>query len=165
MPQEIRLKNFEIAQTYHNDICNETFGIPSALRNTTGISKNRLVFANTELKTVGETATDNVTVGYAGTAGATGGFVGVCIDGHTETEFNAGLLPGTNRDYNCTVLLLGVALVEVAPAAIIALGSAVLSDANGLAAAAGTATNCVALDAATGAGTAANPEFIRVLVR
>jgi hypothetical protein len=148
----------------HSRVLALPFGIPAAL--TAGIPSNRFVFWNTEARnTNGETLTDNITVSYAGAANATVQPAGVVRDGCSDGYSDLIFLPGSNRDFNVTVTLLGTAIVQVAPGAIIPQGSLAFSDVNGLAAATGTATGFHVLRGATGVGTATSPEFIVVLVR
>lgn len=165
MPAEIRKTPWLATQTFLDDVLNDSFGVASVLRNAGGIAPYRVVTLNAETRETGELRTDNVTVGYFGTAGNTGQIVGVVQDGHTETEFNAQLMPGTNRDYNVTVTLLGVQLVEVVPGQAVALGASFTADATGRASGAGTLVPYTVIEGATGVGTATNPEYIRVIVR
>lgn len=146
----------------YNDRFSLSFGIHSSL--AAGIPSYRIVHFNSEVATTGESRTDQTSVGYAATPGASAQVCGVTIDGSTPLT-GSEYLPSFNRDRNVTVTLLGSMLVEVAPGAIIAAGSVVNENAVGQAAATGTATPFVAMTASTGVGTATNPEYILVLVR
>ena len=152
------------AQLCYNDILNCPFGIHTDL--TDGIASNRIVFLTTELKTVGETATDNNSVNYAGgTDVVAGADIGVVKDGCSPSD--EVFMPGFNRDLNVTVTVLGTQILEVAPGETIGIGEIVDSDTDGLAVAngTGTATTIRALTPATGVGTADNPEYVVALIK
>lgn len=166
MPFDSRKKVFEAAQSY-NDELSLSFGIHSSLT-VPGIPSYRAVFLNTEaINTNGETLTDNTTVGYSGTAGATGTALGVVKDGASVEYQNLVLMPGCNRDINVTVTLLGTMFLEVVPANVITIGVNVQAETTtGRAiAAGGSLTGFTALTASTGVGTATNPEYILVLIK
>ncbi len=154
-----------LASASYNDILNETFGVHTSL--TAGIPAHRFVYLNTEASTAGgEAITDNVTVGFAGTAGSVAtacvGITKVGTDNYSDLSF----IPGANKDFNVTATTLGVQIVEVAPSITITVGQALQSDAAGKAViTGGTATGFVARTAATGTGTLANPEYVAVLVK
>lgn len=151
-------------QAGYNSVLDLSFGIHSSLD---GIPSYRAVFFNNEgPATDGETITDNNSVGYAGTPGATTVAAGIVKDGSSSDAYSdLNLLPGINNDLNVTVTILGTMYLEVAPGETIALGSTVNVDSQGRAAAAGDATPFVAMNAATGNGSATNPEYLVVLVR
>lgn len=155
----------------HSRVLALPFGIHSSL--TAGIPSNRVVFINNEARnTNGETITDNVSVGYLGTPGASGGTpFGVVIDGCSDAYSDLTLLPGINRDLNVTVCLLGTAMVQAAPGAVVASGTnPTFLSADGTLATPGApgsaiASNWYVLRGTTGTGTATNPEFAVVLIR
>lgn len=153
------------APIYSQSVLDETYGIHSSL--TAGIPANRIVFLNTEAaNTNGETLTDNQTVGYSATAGATAIVAGVVKAGGGANYTDLTLLPGFNRDINCTVTTLGKQFVEVAPGTVLAIGAAVQADNTGRAVATGgAATGLVAHTATNGTGTADNPEFVCVFIK
>lgn len=151
-----------LADKCYNTVLACPFGIHTSL--TDGIPSDRVVFLNTQAKDINETATDNGTVGYSGTAGATTTPMGVVKDGCDLTE-GLTYLPGFNRDFNVTVTVLGTATVEVAAGEVVAVGANLNVDASGRAVAAGTATGFTVLSPATGAGTATNPEYVIVLIK
>ena len=158
-----RRKGFENTVNYMS-LLERSFGIHSSLD---GIPSYRAVFLNSEAAdTNGETITDNGSVGYSGTTGATTTIAGVVKDGSSADAYSdLNFIPNSNQDYNVTVTIAGTMILEVAAGETIAIGSAVNVDTVGRAAATGTATTLVALNAASGAGTADNPEYIEVLVR
>ena len=151
------------ASVNFDDIRTITYGIHSSLNGV--LPSYRIVYYNTEAKnTNGETISDNVTVGYSGTADATTVMAGITKFGADEPDNQVTYLPGFNRDLNVSTTTHGFMICEVAPGATITVGTEVGTDAVGRATAGG-GTGIIAVSTSTGSGTADNPEFIKCLVR
>lgn len=152
-----------LASVNFDDIRTLSYGIHSSLNNV--LPTYRIVYYNTQAKDTNlETLTDNVTVGYSGTADATTVMAGITKFGSEELETKVTTLPGFNRDYNVSVTTHGFMIVEVAAGETIAVGADLGTDAEGRATAAG-GTGIIAVSAADGSGTAEDPQFIKALVR
>ena len=154
------IKNNIESTLCYNDVLTCSFGIHTDL--TDGIPSGRIVYLNTQPKTVNERATDNGTVGYAATADATAVVAGVVKDGCIDDGIT--YLPGINTDFNVSVTVLGTMVAEVEPGVAITVGAELGADADGRANAAG-GTGLIALSPAAGNGTADNPEWIVVLIK
>lgn len=147
----------------YDDVRTRTFGIQSSLNGV--LPSYRIVYLNSEPKdTNGETNTDNVTVGYVGTLGATTVCMGITKFGQEGLDNQVTYLPGFNKDLNVSVTYIGDMLIEVVPGETISVGTELGSDAEGRANGSG-GTGIIAVSATSGTGTADNPEYVRGLIR